>query len=50
MLLVIEDLHWADSSTAEIVDYLARRVRSSRILLLVTCRDEAISACLASSR
>ncbi len=42
MLLVIEDLQWADSSTAEIVDYLARRVMSSRILLLVTCRDEAI--------
>lgn len=39
---MIEDLHWADSSTAEIVDYLARRVKSSQILLLVTCRDEEI--------
>lgn len=47
---MIEDLHWADSSTAGIVDYLARRVNSSQILLLVTCRDKRFTACAASPR
>ncbi len=42
LLLVIEDLHWADASTWELSDYLARRLRGSRIMVLATYRAEEI--------
>ena len=42
LLIVLEDLHWADASTRELVDYLSRRLRSSRILLLVTYRSDEL--------
>jgi tetratricopeptide (TPR) repeat protein len=40
VLLVVEDLHWADPSTHELIDYLARRIQASPILLLATYRVE----------
>src|SRR6266568_1392000 len=40
LLLVIEDLHWADGSTRELLDYLTRRLRSSRILVVCTYRSD----------
>ena len=40
LLLVIEDVHWADASTRELLDYLARRIRNTRILLLTTYRRD----------
>jgi tetratricopeptide (TPR) repeat protein len=42
LVLVVEDLHWADPSTHELVDYLARRVLASPILLLITYRLEEV--------
>lgn len=39
-LIVIEDLHWADSDTLDAVAYLARRVRGSHVLLALTHRSE----------
>jgi class 3 adenylate cyclase/tetratricopeptide (TPR) repeat protein len=39
-LLVIEDLHWADDGTIDFVRFLGRRIRSKRILLVVTSRVE----------
>ncbi|MBM2618991.1 AAA family ATPase [Actinoplanes sp. LDG1-06] len=36
-VLVIEDLHWADEATVDLVRFLARRLRNT--LLLVTYRD-----------
>ncbi len=36
LLVVIEDLHWADASTRELLDCLTRRLRLARILVLVT--------------
>ena len=42
VLLVLEDLHWADSSTLDLVTFLAHVVSGSRILVLATYRsDEA---------
>lgn len=41
-LLVIEDIHWADDATLDLLRYLARRVRAQPVLVLVTFRhDEA---------
>src|SRR5207302_625806 len=40
LLLVIEDLQWADPSSRELFDYLARLVRPLRLLLVGTCRPE----------
>jgi oligopeptide transport system substrate-binding protein len=39
LLLVIEDLHWADSGTLHLLRYLARNTRRSRIMLTSTFRD-----------
>ncbi|WFP64748.1 LuxR family transcriptional regulator [Mesorhizobium sp. WSM4904] len=39
-LLVIEDLHWADDATLDLVRFLGRRIANSHILLLVTARTD----------
>lgn len=39
LLLVIEDLHWADRSTRDFVGYLARNTREERLAVVVTYRD-----------
>ncbi len=40
LLFVIEDLHWADPSTRELVDLLFAQVPASSLLLLMTSRPE----------
>ena len=42
LLLVVEDVHWADSATRELLDYLARRLTNMRSLLLVTYRSDEL--------
>jgi ATP/maltotriose-dependent transcriptional regulator MalT len=42
LLLVIEDLHWADSSTRAFVRFLARTVCSERLLVLGTYRSDEL--------
>jgi predicted ATPase len=45
VLLVLEDLHWADASTLDLVVFLAHNLGDRRVLLLATCRaDEPSSA------
>jgi DNA-binding CsgD family transcriptional regulator len=39
-VLVLEDLHWADADTVEVVEYLADNVADQPILCLLTLRDE----------
>ncbi|MEP6823296.1 MAG: AAA family ATPase [Ramlibacter sp.] len=39
-LLVFEDVHWADEATLDLLRYLARRVRRSRLLVVATHRDD----------
>ena len=40
LLLIVEDLHWADASTRELLDYLTRRLRNRRMLVLATYRRD----------
>src|ERR671937_684163 len=42
LLLVVEDIHWADSATRELLDHLARRLTSTRSLVLVTYRSDEL--------
>jgi tetratricopeptide (TPR) repeat protein len=40
-IVVFEDLHWADEATIDLVRFLGRRLRGSRVLLLATFRNES---------
>jgi DNA-binding CsgD family transcriptional regulator len=39
---VIEDAHWADGATLDLVRFLARRIESLPLLLVVTFRDDEL--------
>ena len=41
-VLVLEDLHWADAATLDLVKVLGRRIDDSRALLLATYRDDEL--------
>ena len=40
LLVVLEDVHWADRSTLDVAAYLARAVREQRIALIATFRSD----------
>ena len=42
VILVIEDLHWADRSTRDLIDYLVRSVRLPQLLLIATYRSDEL--------
>jgi DNA-binding SARP family transcriptional activator/Tfp pilus assembly protein PilF len=44
LLLVMDDLHWSDGSSRELLAYLIRHFRDQRILLIGTCRDVELAA------
>jgi DNA-binding winged helix-turn-helix (wHTH) protein/predicted ATPase len=39
-VLVLEDLHWSDASTLDLLASIARRQESARLLVIGTCRPE----------
>jgi DNA-binding CsgD family transcriptional regulator/tetratricopeptide (TPR) repeat protein len=41
-VLVVEDLHWADDATLDLVALLGRRLPRARGCLVVTCRSDAL--------
>jgi DNA-binding CsgD family transcriptional regulator len=41
-VLVIEDAHWADAATLDLVRYLARRIATVPALLVITYRDDEV--------
>ncbi|MBV9419874.1 MAG: AAA family ATPase [Alphaproteobacteria bacterium] len=43
LLLVFEDLHWADESTCILLRHLAERLRTERVLIVGTYRDEGLA-------
>jgi class 3 adenylate cyclase len=42
LLLVVEDVHWADAATRELLDYLARRLTDLPSLIVVTYRADEL--------
>src|SRR5690606_20634604 len=42
VLVVIEDAHWADEATLDLLRYVGRRISATRALLLVTYRDDEV--------
>ncbi|MGE3872491.1 MAG: AAA family ATPase, partial [Parvibaculaceae bacterium] len=39
-VLVIEDIHWADEATLDLIKYLGRRIAQTRALLVLSYRDD----------
>jgi DNA-binding winged helix-turn-helix (wHTH) protein len=44
LLLVTEDLHWSDRSTIQLIDYIARRRGSARLMWLASFRPAEVIA------
>ena len=44
VLLVIEDVHWADDATLDLIKFLGRRIDRAPVLLVVSYRDDEIAA------
>ena len=42
MLLLLEDVHWADEATLDILRYLGRRLAGVRLMILATYRSEEV--------
>ncbi len=42
LLLLIEDIHWADCSTLDLLTFIARRLRRERLLIIATYRDDDV--------
>jgi DNA-binding CsgD family transcriptional regulator/tetratricopeptide (TPR) repeat protein len=43
-VVAIEDVHWADEATLDLLSYLGRRIQHLQVLLLVTYRDDGLLA------
>jgi DNA-binding CsgD family transcriptional regulator/tetratricopeptide (TPR) repeat protein len=43
-VLVLEDLHWADEATLDVLRLLGRRIEGTRALVLATFRDDELQA------
>jgi DNA-binding CsgD family transcriptional regulator len=43
-VVVVEDVHWADDATLDLLRYLGRRLRDATVLLIATYRDDALTA------
>ena len=42
MVLVLEDIHWADNATLDLIKYLGRRVPALRTMLVLSLRSDEI--------
>ena len=43
LIVLLDDLHWADVSTVDILNYLASRIATTRVLVLVTYRPSEMA-------
>jgi predicted ATPase len=44
VVLVFEDIHWADEATIDLIKFLARRISRLRCLFLLTFRDDEVAS------
>jgi DNA-binding CsgD family transcriptional regulator len=42
-VVVMEDIHWADEATIDLLRFLGRRIRDATVLLIATYRDDALA-------
>jgi class 3 adenylate cyclase/tetratricopeptide (TPR) repeat protein len=42
LVLIVDDVHWADSATRELLDHLVRRLTTTRALLVMTYRSDEL--------
>jgi DNA-binding CsgD family transcriptional regulator/tetratricopeptide (TPR) repeat protein len=43
-VIVLEDVHWADDATLDLLRFLGTRLRSGKLLILATYRDDGLTA------
>jgi hypothetical protein len=43
VIVWIDDVHWADASTTDLIGYLARRLETARVLTIVTARPSELA-------
>ena len=43
-ILLVEDVHWADEATLDLVKYLGRRIAENQVLIILTYRDNEVGA------
>ena len=43
-VVVVEDIHWADEATLDLLRFLARRIAHASVLLILTYRDDWLTA------
>jgi DNA-binding CsgD family transcriptional regulator/tetratricopeptide (TPR) repeat protein len=43
-VVVVEDIHWADEATLDMLRFLARRIKGASVLLVATYREEDLPA------
>ncbi len=39
-VIVMEDIHWADEATLDLIRFLTRRIQAARVLVIATYRDD----------
>jgi len=49
-IVAFEDLHWADASTWDLVDFLARNLEDEHVVVAATCRTDEVAAQPANRR
>jgi DNA-binding CsgD family transcriptional regulator/tetratricopeptide (TPR) repeat protein len=42
-VVVIEDVHWADGATLDMVRFIGRRIKNAYVMVVVTYRDDALA-------
>jgi predicted ATPase len=43
-VVAVEDIHWADEATIDLLRFAGRRLREAPVLLMVTYRDDDLAA------
>ena len=44
VIIVLEDLHWADEATLDVIKFLGRRIQLTKTLLILSYRDDELNS------